>query len=55
MSTIKRHWRDEMSAVLAVASFCGIIFSLLSPSFTSFEVCIAALILGLLYFVTKML
>lgn len=55
MSTIKRHWRDEMAAVFAVASFCAVIFTLLSPSFNSFEVCIAALVLGFFYSLTKML
>jgi hypothetical protein len=55
LSTIKRHWRDEIAAVFAVASFCGVIFTLLSPSFNSVEVCIAALILGFLYSLTRML
>lgn len=55
MSTLKRQWRNEMSAFFAVASFCAIIFVLLSSSFNSFELCLVALILGFIYFTVKIL
>lgn len=55
MSTLKRHWRNEMSAFFAVASLCAIIFVLLSSSFNSFELCLVALVLGFIYFMVKTL
>ena len=55
LSALKRHWRDETSMVFGVASFCFVVYVLLSSSLTSFELCIATSMLSFFYFMKKVL
>lgn len=54
MCTFKRH-RDETSMFLVAGNLFALVYMLLSPSFSSFEICVAAAMIGFFYFMKKVL